>query len=311
MDAGAAAAALERARWRRVLRLAALGLACSLPFHAAIAVWLAATHVHRPGRVEPAEVVLDIALLPSDQETPDAARSAMVDTDSPAVEASTSNEMDGGTESPLAAGPGEGTGLAEGGAEGFGATGAIGGGGGGGAGLGGGASSTTFFGVGGTGRRFAFVVDKSGSMAHRMDEAKKELRKSIAGLPDYASVYVVFFDSGEPYSFSTGWERVRSATLSRLDRWLAEVGPSGGTEPTRAFRRVFGLDVRPDVVFFLSDGEIPEESVSEIRRLNSTGRHVTVNSIAFGREAGAARLRQVAQEAGGEYRHVQPKGEGR
>ena len=42
------------------------------------------------------------------------------------------------------------------------------------------------------------------------------------------------------------------------------------------------LDTRPDVIFFLSDGEIPEESVGEIRRLNSRGKKVVIHAIAFG-----------------------------
>jgi hypothetical protein len=145
-------------------------------------------------------------------------------------------------------------------------------------------------------------------MANLIEEAKGELRKAIASLPDYASIYVVFYDSGDPLHFSDRWERVRASTMTRLGRWLRDVGPSGGTDPTRAFHRVFELDVRPDVVFFLSDGEIPEESVTEIRRLNATGRKVTVNTIAFGDDAGGARLRRVAQDSGGEFRQVTPKG---
>ena len=141
-------------------------------------------------------------------------------------------------------------------------------------------------------------------MAGRIGEAKEELRRAIAALPDYASVYVVFYDSAEPLSFSDRWERVRSSMMQRLKNWLGEVGPSGGTEPVPAFRRVFSLDVRPDVIFFLSDGEIPDDDVVAIRQMNARGRKVTINAIAFGDEAGGAQLRQVAQEADGEFRQV-------
>jgi hypothetical protein len=147
-------------------------------------------------------------------------------------------------------------------------------------------------------------------MTGRIVEAKEQLLASIAALPDYASVYVVFYDSAEPLVFSDRWERVRSGTMQRLRAWLRTVGPSGGTEPVPAFRRVFALDVRPDVVFFLSDGEIPRESVEDIRGMNARGRRVTINAIAFGDEAGSAQLRQVAQEAGGEFRQVRPSADG-
>ncbi|MBL9141094.1 MAG: hypothetical protein JNK53_04445 [Phycisphaerae bacterium] len=297
----------ERVRLRRALRWILIGIACSLPIHAGIAAWLAATHVQGPGAAERPALLLDLAILPDEELIAQTPGSKVADVESPGVESASQSPMQGAETSPLAGAPGEGTGLADGAAAGFAGVGSLGGGGGGG-GLSGGAGSTTFFGIGGTGQRFAYIVDKSGSMGPHMEEAKAELRKSIAALPDYASVYVIFFDSGDPFHFSDKWERVRGSTLARLQRWLREVGPSGGTEPTRAFRRVFQLDSRPDVIFFLSDGEIPPESVDEIRRMNATGRKVTVNSIAFGDDAGGARLRQVAQEAGGEYRHVRPKG---
>lgn len=253
-----------------------------------------------------------MAVMPSQDMVAQVPGAGTADAQAPGVESATPTPMAGLEAGPLDGTPGEGTGLAEGGAAGFGGVGAVGGGGGSGGGLGtglgGGAGSTSFFGIGGTGQRFAYIVDKSGSMATHMEEAKTELRKSISALPDYASVYVVFYDSGDPLHFSDQWERVRAATLNRLGRWLRDIGPSGGTDPTRAFRRVFQLDSRPDVIFFLSDGEIPAESVDEIRRMNATGRRVTVNSIAFGDDAGGARLRQVAQEANGQYRHVRPRG---
>jgi hypothetical protein len=231
-------------------------------------------------------------------------------------------ERDEAMVDPLAGGEGTSTGLGDGGADGFGGFGPGGGGGdgfgggggsgggGGGGGLAGGSGGTTFFGIGGRGTRFAYVVDKSGSMSNRIVEAKEQLLKSISALPDYASVYVIFYDSAEPIAFSDRWERVRSSMLQRMRGWLQRnVGPSGGTEPVPAFQRVFALDARPDVIFFLSDGEIPLEAIGQIRQLNSRGRAVTINTIAFGDEAGSAQLRQVAQESGGEFRQVRAAGD--
>jgi hypothetical protein len=142
----------------------------------------------------------------------------------------------------------------------------------------------------------------------RIGEAKQELFKAIVALPDFASVYVVFYDSSDPWAFSDRWERVRSSMVKKLKTWLNNVGPSGGTEPTPAFRAVFALDARPDVIFFLSDGEIPPESIAQIRQMNARGKRVTINAIAFGDESGSQQLRQIAQEADGEFRQVRPKG---
>jgi hypothetical protein len=144
-------------------------------------------------------------------------------------------------------------------------------------------------------------------MGGRMGEAKDEVYKSIAALPDFASVFVVFYDSSEPWAFSDRWERVRSSTMQKLKAWLKDVGPSGGTQPMPAFRSVFSLDQRPDVIFFLSDGEIPPDSIQLIRQLNARGKRVTVNTIAFGEDAGSAQLRQIAQESDGQFREVRPR----
>jgi hypothetical protein len=306
-----------RDSWASGARWLLLGLALSLPVHATLLVWLAVTRVERPGLGRPGDQAIEMALLPPDDAAPSpvAGAGAGAAAESPEVRAEARAIDAEASQDPLAAGAGEGTGLGEGGADGFGGFGPGGGGGngfgggggaggGGGGGLGGGAGGTSFFGVGGRGTRFAFIVDKSGSMAGRIGEAKEELRRAIAALPDYASVYVVFYDSAEPLSFSDRWERVRSSMMQRLKNWLGEVGPSGGTEPVPAFRRVFSLDVRPDVIFFLSDGEIPDDDVVAIRQMNARGRKVTINAIAFGDEAGGAQLRQVAQEADGEFRQV-------
>ena len=295
----------------------ALGLALSLPVHAAILVWLAVTSVERAGVPRRDQAVIELAVMPESDAAPTAtpAEGAAEAPQGPEVAAAPTAMPSAPTEDPFAGAPGAGTGLGDGGADGFGGFGpgggggdgfGGGGGGGGGGGLGGGAGGTSFFGVGGRGTPFAFIVDKSASMAGRIGEAKDELQKAIAGLPDFASVFVVFYDSSEPWPFSEKWERVRSSTVQRLKAWLRDVGPSGGTQPMPAFRLAFGLDIRPDVIFFLSDGEIPGDCVELIRQMNARGKRVTINTIAFGDDAGAAQLRQIAQESDGQFRQVQP-----
>jgi hypothetical protein len=302
-----------------------LGLALSLPIHGVLLVWLAVTNIERAGAPRPGEAMIELSVLPEDSgdaETATAAHGGDAP-QSPEIASSEAPSAPTMNDDPLAGALGEGTGLGEGGADGFGGFGPGGGGGdgfgggggaggaggGGGGGLSGGAGGTSFFGVGGRGTRFAFIVDKSGSMVNgRIGEAKQELFKAIVALPDFASVYVVFYDSSEPWAFSDRWERVRSSMVKKLKTWLNNVGPSGGTEPTPAFRAVFALDARPDVIFFLSDGEIPPESIAQIRQMNARGKRVTINAIAFGEESGSQQLRQIAQEADGEFRQVRPKG---
>ena len=311
--------------WTVGLRWMLLGLALSLPIHGVLLVWLAVTNIERAGAPRPGEAMIELSVLPEDSGDSDTSTATQGGDapQSPEIASSVAPSAPTVNEDPLAGALGEGTGLGEGGAEGFGGFGPGGGGGdgfgggggaggaggGGGGGLSGGAGGTSFFGVGGRGTRFAFIVDKSGSMVNgRIGEAKQELYKAIVALPDFASVYVVFYDSSDPWAFSDRWERVRSSMVKKLKTWLNNVGPSGGTEPTPAFRAVFALDARPDVIFFLSDGEIPPESIAQIRQMNARGKRVTINAIAFGEESGSQQLRQIAQEADGEFRQVRPKG---
>ena len=304
--------------WRVGLRWLAIGFALSLPVHAAVVAWLALTHVARPGSPTARESLVERAVVGDDGGAgAGEAESGGGTPEGPAADDRSAPTTDAVAGAPVLGGSAGGTGLAGGGQGGGdgGAGGGMGGGTGSGTGLGGGTGGTSFFGVSGRGTRFAFIVDKSGSMSSdgRLVQAKAELLRAIAALPDYASVFVVFYDSGEPWTFSDGkWERVKGSTVRRLESKLRDVGPSGGTNPMPAFRLVYALDPRPDFIFFLSDGEIPDDCAAEIRRLNSRGRKVTISSIAFGDEAGGARLREVAEDAGGEFREVRsrPRGAG-
>lgn len=182
-------------------------------------------------------------------------------------------------------------------------------------------AAATFFGVASRGRRFAYIVDVSASMAddRKLDVAMQELANSIESLPDYAHFHVVLYSTrGDRFRRSyfveppwqRGWTRARPNAVAGLLRWLDGVDPDGGTQPIPAFLHVFELRERPDVIFFLTDGLIPDSTAAEVAELNRRGRRVTVNTIAFGRpdDEGLRRmepyLKRIARESGGVYRFV-------
>ncbi len=182
-------------------------------------------------------------------------------------------------------------------------------------GLSGGGAGTSFFGVSSSGTRFAYIVDKSGSMGNgtKMDVAKRELARSIQSLPDYAQFFVVMFANSIKYPpFQEGWMKAKKSTVARVIRWLNnEVDPGGGTEPRTAFHLVFNLDAvggRPDVIFFLTDGEITDFSAEEIAALNDRGKRVVINTIAFGDPSSQNLLKKIASQSGGVYRFVSVRG---
>lgn len=179
-------------------------------------------------------------------------------------------------------------------------------------GLSGGGAGTSFFGVSSSGTRFAYIVDKSGSMGEhsKMSVAKRELSKSIQSLPDYAHFFVVMFSNRIMYPpFQEGWMKAKKSTVTRVIRWLNnEVDPGGGTEPRSAFHLVFALEVRPDVIFFLTDGEITNFTAEELAALNGRGKRVVINTIAFGDPSSQVLLKKIASQTGGVYRFVSAGG---
>ena len=173
--------------------------------------------------------------------------------------------------------------------------------------LGGGGAGTSFFGVSSRGTRFAYIVDVSGSMgqARKIHIAMRELSRSIGELPDYAYFYIVLFSSGATVPpMQDDWNRARPSTVRHFIRWLGQVDPGGGTQPRSAFELVFSLKERPDVIFFMTDGQITNFSADEVAAHTSRGRRVVINTIAFGDPTSQDLLREIARQSGGVYRFV-------
>jgi len=175
-----------------------------------------------------------------------------------------------------------------------------------------GPGGTTFFGVSARGRRIGYVVDVSASMESggRLWVALAELKRSLAGLPDYAWFFVALFSSEAVIPpFQRSWQRATPEDLARMQRWLdLEVSTGGGTRPAAAFERLFALDPPPDAIFFLTDGEVPPDTPALVRRLNGPGRGTVVNTVAFGTEAGREMLEQIARDSEGIFRFVPVEG---
>ena len=171
-----------------------------------------------------------------------------------------------------------------------------------------GGGGTSFFGVGGRGARFAFIVDVSGSMQadDRFVVALNELKRSVAALPDFASFYVILFsDDKRVPDWQETWTRATRGNVLRLKRWIEEQAAGGSTFPMTSFERLAELSASADVVFFLTDGEIPPGAPDEITRLNHKQRRASIiNTICFGSDIGRLALEQIARENEGVFRFV-------
>ncbi len=300
----------ERLRRGRSRALLLIGLAVSVPLHVAIAIWLMNIFWARPGPVSGGEeVTFEFAVLeqPSLEEV---ANANIPDAAAPEVSepVQTVEPMALAPIDPQAGGEGVGAGALDAGGSGLTGEGGTPAGSGGGLGPGGGGGGTSFFGIGGRGQRFAYIVDVSGSMAagERLPTAMNELKRSIGALPDFASVYVCLYSTLPiPMPIGEGWVRARPANVARINQWIDLQGPMGGTEPGGAFVLAFQLNPPPDVIFFLTDGEIPERTADEVLGLNSQQkRKVVVHTVAFSADASQDQMRRIARESEGTFRFV-------
>ena len=168
-------------------------------------------------------------------------------------------------------------------------------------------ATTSFYGVRGTGIRFAFVCDVSGSMSGApFQRLMRELQESITRLPPYAQFYVVFFNDDV---FPLYWpEPVATmvpavpANKARLLTWMGRVRPDGHTYAFEAINTAF--NVQPDTIFLLTDGAFSDEvQVMEAFKSMGQQRLVSVHTVSIGRSSVV--LQQIAGMNRGLYREVQ------
>jgi len=169
------------------------------------------------------------------------------------------------------------------------------------------ASATTlrFFGQEAAGQRFAFIIDFSGSMAGtRWNACKEQLEVALLAMPATTEFFVVLFSETtlQPPD-QDGWATAGGNRVKEAIQWIQRFHPGGGTNPEPAFREVFSLHEPPDVIYFLTDGDIggfTPDTLAELR-----GNHPTVvNTIALENPASAEALEAIAAESGGTFVHI-------
>ncbi len=190
----------------------------------------------------------------------------------------------------------------------------LGGGGGSGGGSGGGVGrgigpGTEFFGARDHGRSFAYVIDRSGSMAlnSSLEVAKRELLASLNQLPPDARFSVIFYDlRARVFADPSGQQGMMPATAAnkaRVQRELQSVGPYGGTDHMVALRTALGL--MPEVIFFLTDADSMADR--EVNEVLAAAHGTRIQAVEFGRGSDLGTqtpLRRLATSSGGTYRFI-------
>jgi hypothetical protein len=183
---------------------------------------------------------------------------------------------------------------------------------GGGGGNGDGSSSkaaTEFFGIGGYGQVFVYVVDCSGSMNDndKFDRARYELLKSIEQLSKDQQYYVIFYNHT---MYPMEPEKPLFATqdnLAKSTEWINRCEPMGGTNPLPAM--MLALSLKPDAIYFLTDGQFDLGVMQELRNRDRTNLRlhthvVPIHTICFYDRSAEGMMKMIARNSGGEYRFV-------
>ena len=201
-------------------------------------------------------------------------------------------------------------------------------------------TSIKFFGAEAYGNRFVFVLDVSSSMSARnggrLARATQELIGSINQLNDEQDFSVILYSNHALPMFVKNNEAVmRQATPTNKQAaitWLRyRVRPNGGTMPARALQIAGNL--KPDAVFFLSDGEFlyghgtnlnsplnyffqgfgsarkamppPRDGVLDPKAiLAEYPREIVVHTIAFESVSSGPLMKMIATQKGGQYRFI-------
>ncbi|MEM1329643.1 MAG: VWA domain-containing protein [Planctomycetota bacterium] len=183
-----------------------------------------------------------------------------------------------------------------------------------GTGSGGAGGGTSFFGVEARGRRFAFVVDQSGSMrGDRQHLLKIELTEAIRALQPDAQFYVVLYASNATRMADTsGWIDATEEGKDWALRTIRRLGdPAGGTNPLSASPFIDGLRPRPDAIYLMTDGQFGDfggSSPEQVERAYiALGREARcpVHCIALGRSADTATMSRIASRTGGTFAVVE------
>jgi hypothetical protein len=171
--------------------------------------------------------------------------------------------------------------------------------------IGGESHDAEFFGIGGYGGSFVYVVDMSGSMSEqgKYGRARDELIRSIEQLSEEQKYFVVFYNDGWFPMDADGPITATRRHVEQTRKWVRRVRPGGGTYPLEAL--LFALSLEPDAIYFLSDGRFNPSTIDALRQQNplSAGQ-IPIHTIAFVNRETVGIMRTIARDSGGQFRFV-------
>jgi len=176
-----------------------------------------------------------------------------------------------------------------------------------------GGEGTEFFGVQGQGSKFVFVCDCSGSMnGLKWMELNRELSRCISSLSAGKSFYVIFFDGEmhpmfEPFGREPALLDATTENIEKARQWIANKSLGRDTSPCDSVK--FAVNLEPDAVFLLTDGEFSDYTAPYLRDFNKkrvakNKPKVVVHTIGFFSQKHQMVLERIAKDSGGTYQFV-------
>lgn len=149
------------------------------------------------------------------------------------------------------------------------------------------------------------VLDRSGSMeGEPMAAAKAAALKVIDQLEPGDAVNVIAFDDKVESLFDKP-HVLDADTRKKADVFVNKIGARGGTEIAKALERALAsqtLDARPDVVFFLTDGQSDGPSAIKVASADTSG--TAVFTVGLGSGVDKALLGKIASLRHGRFTFV-------
>lgn len=146
------------------------------------------------------------------------------------------------------------------------------------------------------------MVDHSSSMEAAFSGVQLELKLSVLSLTEKKFFNIIFFTDGQFQEMpARAILRASRAHKNAARNFIDNIKLGGGTDPKLALDRAFEL--RPQLIYLLTDGQFDPSVVDHIRALNKRGK-TTVNTICFGNRQGEDILKSIASQNSGQYQFV-------
>jgi hypothetical protein len=141
----------------------------------------------------------------------------------------------------------------------------------------------------------------------KFQRARYELLRSIEQLNSEQRFYIVFYNQGAYPMDADEPLRATEDNIAKATNWINQVEPTGGTNPLPAL--LHAITLRPDAIYFLSDGQFDPGVLQEMRIRNRQNlrlriRQIPIHTIAFYDRMTEGLMRTIARNSGGEYRFV-------